>query len=110
MDCHWLTCLCVLSLSPCVLAAEMPKAVKGAVAMDDVRLRTATEDELSRAYRAWRSKYPTRDLSPRPTDGANLALTVQKLEGGLDPDRPFLIWALAPATRTCLADVFEPPL
>ncbi len=31
---------------------------------------------------------------PRPTDGANMALTVQKLEKGFDPDRPLLIWAI----------------
>ncbi|NLF72033.1 MAG: SGNH/GDSL hydrolase family protein [Candidatus Anammoximicrobium sp.] len=31
---------------------------------------------------------------PRPTDGANMALTVQKLERGFDPDRPLLIWAI----------------
>lgn len=31
---------------------------------------------------------------PRPTDGANLALAVQNLECGFDPDRPFLIWAI----------------
>lgn len=29
-----------------------------------------------------------------PTDGRHLALTVQKLESGFDPPRPFLIWAL----------------
>jgi hypothetical protein len=30
----------------------------------------------------------------RPTDGQHLALTFQKLERGIDPPRPFLIWAL----------------
>ncbi len=30
----------------------------------------------------------------RPTDGQHLALTMQKLERGIDPPRPFLIWAL----------------
>jgi len=29
-----------------------------------------------------------------PTDGQHLALTLQKLEHGIDPPRPFLIWAL----------------
>lgn len=29
-----------------------------------------------------------------PTDGQHLALTWQKLERGIDPERPFLIWAL----------------
>ena len=30
----------------------------------------------------------------RPNDGANMALTVEKLEKGFDPDRPLLIWAI----------------
>jgi hypothetical protein len=34
------------------------------------------------------------EAPPRPTDGANLALTVEKLEKGFDPERPFLIWAI----------------
>ena len=29
-----------------------------------------------------------------PTDGQHLALTMQKLENGIDPPRPFLVWAL----------------
>jgi len=37
---------------------------------------------------------PEYQAPPRPTDGANLALTVEKLEKGFDPDRPFLIWAI----------------
>ena len=66
----------------------------GAVAIDDVRLRTAPESEFAKAYDGWRSRYPKRDLAPRPTDGQSLALTIRKLENGLDPDRPFLIWAI----------------
>jgi hypothetical protein len=74
---------------------RVPKGQKhGPIAVDDVRLRTATEAEMAKAYAGWRAQYPTRDLAPRPTDGANLALTVRKLERGLSPDRPFLIWAI----------------
>ena len=31
---------------------------------------------------------------PRPGDGSRMALTVQKLEKGFDPDRPLLVWAI----------------
>ena len=54
----------------------------------------ASRDEKTRAYDDWRAQWPKRDLAPRPLDGANLALTVRKLERGLSPDRPFLIWAI----------------
>jgi hypothetical protein len=37
---------------------------------------------------------PEYQAPPRPTDGANMALTVQKLEQGLDPQQPLLIWAI----------------
>lgn len=37
---------------------------------------------------------PQYQAPPRPADGANLALTVQKLEQGFDPPRPLLIWAI----------------
>lgn len=37
---------------------------------------------------------PEYQAAPRPADGANLALTIQKLEKGFDPDRPLLIWAI----------------
>jgi len=67
---------------------------RGPVAIDDVRLRTATPKEMTMAYAGWRARYPKRDLAPRPTDGAHLALTIRKLEEGLDPERPFLIWAI----------------
>jgi len=31
---------------------------------------------------------------PRPTDGTNMALTVEKLTNGCDPPRPVVIWAI----------------
>jgi hypothetical protein len=37
---------------------------------------------------------PAYQAAPRPTDGANLALTIRKLEQGFDPPRPLLIWAI----------------
>jgi len=53
-----------------------------------------SREETARAYDGWRAQWPKRDLAPRPSDGVNLALTVRKLERGLSPDRPFLIWAI----------------
>ena len=37
---------------------------------------------------------PEYQAPPRPGDGAHMALTVQKLEKGFDPQRPLLIWAI----------------
>ncbi len=39
---------------------------------------------------------PAYEAPPRPDDGANMALTVEKLnlQKGFDPDRPLLIWAI----------------
>lgn len=37
---------------------------------------------------------PQYGAPPRPTDGSNMALTIEKLERGFDPDRPLLIWAI----------------
>lgn len=37
---------------------------------------------------------PPYEAPPRPSDGANMALTVEKLEHGFDPPRPLLIWAI----------------
>lgn len=65
------------------------------LAVDDVRLRTASEAEISAAYEAERANLPPYDVTPRPDDGRNLALSVAKWEGraGL-PGKPFLIWAV----------------
>jgi hypothetical protein len=65
------------------------------IAVDDVRLRTASEAEMSAAYEAERAHLPPYDATPRPDDGKNLALSVAKWEGraGL-PGKPFLIWAV----------------
>lgn len=52
----------------------------------------------------WRAKYPERDLSPRPSDGRNLALSVRKLSRGFGPERPFLIWGIGPSYLNFLGD------
>jgi len=67
-----------------------------AFALDDVRIRTAPESEMTRAYDAWRAQYPERDLSPRESDGEHLALSVAKLSTAQDrpPQRPFRIFAV----------------
>jgi len=56
-----------------------------AVAIDDVDFREATEDEFTKAWSGWRSRYPARDLSARPDDGKNLSLFLKKL---MQPDPP----------------------
>lgn len=65
------------------------------IAVDDVQLRTATAAEMSAAYQADRQALPLYDVTPRPEDGRNLALSVAKWEGraGL-PGKPFVIWAI----------------
>lgn len=62
--------------------------------LDDVRLRTATPQELADAYAAQRRHYPDYDVSPRPSDGRNLALSVEKWKGHGLPGKPFVIWAV----------------
>ncbi len=64
------------------------------ISFDDVRLRTATDEEMSAAYEAERAKYPAYDVSARPDDGRNLALSVAKWDGRGVPGKPFLIWAV----------------
>ena len=76
-----------------------------AICVDDIRLRTATEDEMSDAYEAQRDQLPAYDLTPRPGDGRNLALSVAKWEGraGL-PGKPFVIWALGSSWTAAQGD------
>lgn len=74
-----------------LLHTDRPEA---AICFDDVRLRTATHAEMSAAYEAERAKYPPYDVSPRPEDGKNLALSVKKWRGEGIPTKPFLIWAV----------------
>jgi len=65
------------------------------VSLDDVRLRTVTDEEIKAAYQAERANFPPYTAKTLPGDGKNLALSVAKWEGkaGL-PGKPFVIWAL----------------
>ncbi|HPD16765.1 MAG TPA: SGNH/GDSL hydrolase family protein [Planctomycetota bacterium] len=47
---------------------------------------------------------PEYQAPPRPTDGANMALTIEKLEKGFDPERPLLIWAIGSSFTNGLGD------
>ncbi|MBT4822725.1 MAG: hypothetical protein HON70_43860, partial [Lentisphaerae bacterium] len=47
---------------------------------------------------------PEYQAPPRPDDGANMASTVEKLENGFDPDRPFLIWAIGSSFTNSLGN------
>lgn len=65
-----------------------------AVALDDVRLRTATEGELAAAWQARDKRFPPYPIPPREGDGSNLALSIRKLRGRGRPGQTFVIWAL----------------
>jgi hypothetical protein len=47
---------------------------------------------------------PEYQAPPRPGGGVNMALTVEKIEKGLDPDRPLLIWAIGSSFTNGLGD------
>jgi len=47
---------------------------------------------------------PEYEAAPRPSDGRDMALTVRKLRDGLDPDRPFLIWAIGSSYTNMLGN------
>jgi hypothetical protein len=94
-----LGCYCWMPV-PCktirfALISIQDNSDKEPICVDDVRLRTATEAEMAAAYQAERAQLPARDVSPRPDDGRNLALSVAKWEGrsGI-PGKPFVIWAI----------------
>ncbi len=78
------------------------------VCIDDIQLRTATEAETAAAYEVERSHLPPYDVSPRPGDGKNLALSVAKWEGRAGiPGKPFVIWALGSSYTAWQGDGFE---
>jgi hypothetical protein len=75
------------------------------ICVDDIQLRTATEAEMSDAYDAQRAHLPPCDISPRPDDGSNLALSVAKWEGRAGvPGKPFVIWAVGSSFTACQRD------
>ncbi|MBT3380416.1 MAG: SGNH/GDSL hydrolase family protein [Lentisphaerae bacterium] len=86
------------------LSIRPGRAALPAFSIDEVTLRTATEDEFSRAWGAWRASLPARDLGSRSTDGRNLALTIGKLTGGRALSRPFLIWAIGSSYTNMLGN------
>lgn len=105
-DRHDVTTICLNFQLP-------PGAVDITLLMDG--MRTTTLPPLPERLRAaalktdigfwrWRAKYPERDLSPRPDDGRNLALSVRKLTNGFSPDRPLLIWGIGPSYLNFLGD------
>ena len=78
------------------------------VGVDDVRLRTASAAEMSAAYQAERGHLPPYDLTSRPGDGKNLALSVAKWEGRAGiPGKPFVIWALGSSFTDRQGDGYE---
>ena len=78
------------------------------ICVDDLRLRTATEAEMSAAYDAERAHLPPYDLTPRPGDGRNLALSVAKWEGRAGiAGKPFVIWALGSSFTDRQGDGYE---
>jgi hypothetical protein len=60
-------------------------------AVEEFRVREATEVEYASAYASWRAQFPYRDLSPRPEDGKNLATFLAKLENPLIPAEPLRV-------------------
>jgi hypothetical protein len=67
----------------------------GFICVDDIRLRAATDAEMSAAYKNEKSNFPPYDVQPHPGDGKNLVLSVAKWEGRAGiPGKPFVIWAL----------------
>jgi hypothetical protein len=76
------------------------------IAVDDLRLRTATFEEMSAAYAAERATLPPYDDSPRPGDGGNLALSVAKWGGRGLPGKPFLIWAIGSSWTNFQGDTY----
>jgi hypothetical protein len=91
------------------LLAPREEGAEGAfVSVDDVRLRTASESEAAAANDAERAHLPPYDVTSRPGDGKNLALSVAKWEGRAGiPGKPFVIWALGSSYTDWQGDGFE---
>ena len=78
------------------------------VCIDDLQLRTASEAEMAAAYQAERAHLPSYDVTSRPGDGRNLALSVAKWEGRAGiPGKPFVIWALGSSYTDRQGDGYE---
>ena len=105
-DRHDVATICLNFLLP-------PGAVDITLRIDGIRAATLPPlpERLLAAVRKqdlgfWRgrAKYPERDLSPRPDDGRNLALSMRKLSQGITPERPFLVWGIGPSYLNFLGD------
>jgi hypothetical protein len=72
----------------------------------DFRLRTASEDEFTAAYKIERAKNPDHIAAKTEEHGKYLATTIAKLErkSGL-PDKPFLIWGVGSSWTNSLDDL-----
>lgn len=76
--------------------------------LDDICLRTVPAAEMAQAYQAERGNLPPYDVTPRPADGQNLALSVAKWEGHAGiPGQPFVIWALGSSFTDRQGDGYE---
>lgn len=78
------------------------------VCLDDVCLRTATEEEMAAAYAQERAHLPSYHLTPQPNDGSHLPLSVAKWQGRAGiPGKPFVIWALGSSFTDRQGDGYE---
>lgn len=82
-----------------VQPADEVAPLTGAVCIDDIYLAPLNVAKSKGRVRLAEAPQPPKDAAPyvappRPTDGANMALTVDKLERGFDPSRPLVIWAI----------------
>ncbi len=72
----------------------------------DFRLRTATEDEFSAAYKIERAKRPAHKAIQTEEHGKYLTATIAKLERKMGlPDKPFLIWGVGSSWTNSLDDL-----
>ncbi len=76
----------------------------GVLAGADAATAGFTEDRPSELVKADRAKWPAYDVTPRPDDGANLALSVAKWEGRAGiPGKAFRVWAVGSSWTNALA-------
>ena len=82
-----------------VTPAEHVASLMGSVLVDDLYLAPLPVAEAAGRVKLASAAVPPKGapeyVAPaRPTDGANMALTVEKLAKGFDPQRPLVIWAI----------------
>ena len=72
-----------------------PEQPGQSICVDDLQLRSASNEEMAEAYEAERSHLPPYNVAPQPGDGRNLALSVAKWEGKAGiPGKPYVIWGI----------------